>query len=95
MIGTPGRVSAVKSQSTALVRANARGLPARGLDPKGEPATCRLSGATGYKPAALPLSYRGIKGALPALLSGFWLAHLGDLNRELPSRLGPRALSLS
>ena len=24
-----------------------------------EPTTCRLSGATGYKSAALPLSYRG------------------------------------
>jgi hypothetical protein len=24
-----------------------------------EPSTCRLSGATGYKSAALPLSYRG------------------------------------
>jgi hypothetical protein len=41
-----------------------------------EPSTCRLSGATGYKSAALPLSYRGIKrnprGALCQSANGLY-----------------------
>lgn len=49
-----------------------------------EPTTCRLSGATGYKPAALPLSYvpSKLRASLPGIFEtavrGRCLGSLGE-----------------
>lgn len=56
------------SKSRKSVILGIRGPYRNGLVPRVgfEPTTCRLSGATGYKPAALPLSYRGTAMCLVA-----------------------------